>query len=476
MLETLIGAVTEAVFGYLLEQTGLGGKARALLKREPQQLAFTVAMTRTYATFDSQHPQWTESLFDETFLKNRAAPLLARALLRDNPPTSTELAQAWADQVGTGERTRAQTITRVEPVAADFLAIYEQELRARSEFQPLFDSRAHDTIAEATTQTAQSTAQTAQSTEVIAEEMRALRNELNQILAQLVGVHGRGSDQHGSATSQTNSGQQAVTNYGTMNQYNFYGDLPPADPPAGSPAPPPVPAPSSAPNPFGDTGSITDAARFFDREELLRQVFEELSKGSSISLVGESQVGKSSVLRRIEALGKEHIQPPPDHVAYLSLQHVDDEDEFYEALCESLEIATCRGGKLTRALRGRRCLLCLDEIEKMAWDGFTVKLRSHLRGLADGRDQPLTLVIASRSPLARLFPDSPELDSPLSGICRQINVEPFAPDIARAFLLHRLRGTGVTFSEAQIHTLLTQSGGHPARLQQAAADLYRRLT
>ncbi|MEC4818246.1 MAG: effector-associated domain EAD1-containing protein [Scytonema sp. PMC 1069.18] len=40
-------------------------------------------------------------------------------------------------------------------------------------------------------------------------------------------------------------------------------------------------------NPFGCRGRITDPKKFFNREELLRQVFEELRKGSSISLVGE---------------------------------------------------------------------------------------------------------------------------------------------------------------------------------------------
>lgn len=32
------------------------------------------------------------------------------------------------------------------------------------------------------------------------------------------------------------------------------------------------------PNPFGDTGCITDASRFFGREELLRRIFEELDR------------------------------------------------------------------------------------------------------------------------------------------------------------------------------------------------------
>jgi hypothetical protein len=225
-------------------------------------------------------------------------------------------------------------------------------------------------------------------------------------------------------------------------------------------------------SPFGDTGRITDLDRFFDREELLRQIFEELQKGVNVSLVGESQVGKSSLLSMVCALGAERLDPPPDRLAYLSLEIVDDEDEFYQALCDALGVEACRGYRLTRALRGKRIVLCLDEIEKMTWDGFTVRVRSHLRGLADGPDAPLKLVIASRSPLAHLFPDSPELDSPLAGICRPLDVGPLAPDDARTFLSRRLRGTGVVFTEGEIERLLDETGGHPARLQRAAADLY----
>ncbi len=125
-------------------------------------------------------------------------------------------------------------------------------------------------------------------------------------------------------------------------------------------------------------------------------------------------------------------------------------------------------------MRDKRHVLCLDEIEKMTWDGFTVRVRSQLRGLADGPAAPLKLVIASRSLLGDLFPDSTELTSPLAGICRPLDVGPFPPDVARAFLAHRLRGTGVTFTESEISMLLAETGGHPAKLQRAAADLYRR--
>ncbi len=229
------------------------------------------------------------------------------------------------------------------------------------------------------------------------------------------------------------------------------------------------------PNPFGDTGRLENPRRFFDREELLRQIFEELDKGSNLSLVGESQIGKSSLLGMICALGPEEMQHPPDAFAYMTMEWVDDEDDFYETLCEELHIESCRGGKLRRALKGKRYLLCLDEIEKMTWDGFTERVRSHLRGLADGKSAPLRLVIASRSALDNLFPDSPEMTSPLAGICHKLDVKPFSPDVVRDFLKQRLNGTGISFTEQQMHDVITKTAGHPAKLQSEAAALYREL-
>jgi hypothetical protein len=110
-----------------------------------------------------------------------------------------------------------------------------------------------------------------------------------------------------------------------------------------------------APNPFGDLGRIADPARFYDREELLRQIFEELDKGGNLSLVGESQTGKSSLLSMVVALGPARLGMPREGFAYLNLEVVDDEDDFYTALCDVLHIADpCRGWRLARALRGKR--------------------------------------------------------------------------------------------------------------------------
>lgn len=236
--------------------------------------------------------------------------------------------------------------------------------------------------------------------------------------------------------------------------------------------------PQIAPNPFGDVGRLTDPARFWNRKDLLRRIFEELEKGVNLSLVGESQIGKSSLLSMICHDGPNRISRPVDKFEYLDLRSMRDKDEFYEMLCEVLTVGLCQGKDLTRALRGKHFIICLDEIEKIGADhlGFTVEMRSELAGLADGADAPLTLVTAGRSPLSTLFPDSPVHTSPLYSFFLQIDVPPFSYPDARAFLDRRLASTGIIFTPADIDSLLAQSGGHPGRLQRAAADLYRRLT
>jgi hypothetical protein len=280
---------------------------------------------------------------------------------------------------------------------------------------------------------------------------------------------GSGPHTHGSATSETNTGQQAGINYGTMNQYNYYGPPPPDPPPE-----PPTPA---APNPFGRRGRIDEPAEFFGREELLRRIFEELGKRSNLALIGERQIGKSSLLYMIRHYGPERLALPPASFLHIDMQLIRDEGQFFRAVCRKLDIPLCDNGfDLSLELEGRRAILCLDEVEKMQRDRFSADVRDELRGLVDGGSAPLTLVVASSLPLTELFPDTHGGTSPLANICSPLDVPPFSHSEARAFIAARLHGTGVQFSEDEIADLLEQSQRHPARLQQAAADLYRAKT
>ncbi len=231
-------------------------------------------------------------------------------------------------------------------------------------------------------------------------------------------------------------------------------------------------ADASAPNPFRPlSGRITDPARVFDRQRELRDALEYLRAGSSVVFVGDSGTGKSSLLTALaarlpEALGWE--------VATLDLQPLQDEDDFYAALCETLGVPEARGYRLQRSLQGRRVLLILDEIEKMTWEGFTKNLRAALRGLAEGANAPLKLALAARAPLDRLFPDSEGNTSPLANICIPIALRPWDAETARAYLEERLNGSGIRFTPAETARLLENSAGHPQRLTRMAFDLYAR--
>ncbi len=178
--------------------------------------------------------------------------------------------------------------------------------------------------------------------------------------------------------------------------------------------------------------------------------------------------------------GSQCLKLTPEAFIDLDMQLISSDEEFFEELCTELKIEYCRGRKLQRKLRERNYIhhiLCLDEIEKMTYkEKFTQEARAGLRGLADGMDTPLTLVIASRSGLDRLFPESSDQTSPLYNLCRRIEVKCFTSEDARDFLLHRLGGTGIQFSESQIEELWTRTQGHPAKLQAAAQELYARLS
>jgi hypothetical protein len=313
----------------------------------------------------------------------------------------------------------------------------------------------------------------------LVKEERALVERIDRLKAQIRA----GSDQvaddppassppHGSATSQgDNRGQQAGVNYGTMNQYNYtyYGPPPPPDPSL----PEDLPAAITL-NPFGWRGRIDNPADFFDRESLLRRIFEELKRGRSLSLIGEAQIGKSSLLWMIRHLGTAKLALPPESLLHIDMQIIYSEEDFFEALCDELKIDPCRGYRLARKLRGKRYILCLDNIEKIYRDRFSSDAQGELRGLADGANTPLTLVLVSRRPLYELFPDTHGRTSPLANICNPIDVPPFTHNEAHAFLSTRLTGTGVQFSDNEIADLLEMSGRHPARLQHAAAELYHR--
>lgn len=233
-------------------------------------------------------------------------------------------------------------------------------------------------------------------------------------------------------------------------------------------------APRGNGNPFGRTGRLNGPPEYLVRQPFTDQVVDELSKGQSLSIVGDSQTGKSSLLWYLTRHATALLDRRAADCVYLDMQLLSDENDFFDALCDELGVPAARGFRLGRALRGRNVLLCLDEVEKMTWDGFTIDLRGQLRGLADGPDTPLTLVIASRSPLARLFPDAPGLTSPLANLCHPIEMQPFTLAETRALVDAYLHGRGQTLAPEAIEAAWRGSSGSPAWLQGELRAAYDR--
>jgi GTPase SAR1 family protein len=208
-------------------------------------------------------------------------------------------------------------------------------------------------------------------------------------------------------------------------------------------------------------------------------VFEVLNSGSSVALIGEEGIGKSSLLWAICQQAGSRLYSPRQSV-FLDLNYIDNEEDFYSALCHEVGIKECTGYLLTRNLKAHKnkILLALDNVGKLTWQGFTRGVRDKLRGLAEGSDAPLKLILAASEPLNDLFNDSHDegKTSPLAGICQEEHIQPWNETTMRDFIARRLARTSVSFLEEEIVRSVEESGGHPRKLMQLCYRSYARYT
>jgi len=229
-------------------------------------------------------------------------------------------------------------------------------------------------------------------------------------------------------------------------------------------------------NPFiPQNGRVEDPKLFFDREKNIRNVFELLNSGSSVAVIGDREIGKSSLLWAIGLQAKSKLRLPRKPI-YIDLQDISDEDDFYSDLCSKVGIEVCKGSSLSRALKKHRLLVLIDEIEKMTGDGFTYQVRDKLRSLSQGTEPPLRLVVAASTPLNELFPDNNSNTSPLDNICHPENINVWDEATVREFISHRLAlgKTPIRFQEDDIAQIVRESGGHPKGLMNLCHTMYKK--
>jgi hypothetical protein len=222
-------------------------------------------------------------------------------------------------------------------------------------------------------------------------------------------------------------------------------------------------------NPFYTSGRINDASLFFGRQRIVREICAELGKGCSVSIVGDSQVGKSSLLYYLYRSHADWL--PRGTVQFIDLQGVLDEKDFCETILGKLGEGGDTLRALKRALVGRELILLLDEVERLAEDDFNPRLHDLLRSLA--QEPHFAMCLATERPLVEVFPShTPGGVSPFHNIFVVKTLGPFTEAEARDCIAACLAKTGVTFTEREIERLLIESHCHPSRLQARAKVLF----
>jgi hypothetical protein len=423
--EIVLAALAEAIFGILLENAAQHPSIDRQLAKirgpSPEKRAIAHALGVTFRQFGEKYPQLAASLFDEHFLQQPGIVAeLAKPLLPGRQADVAALDAAWRQQFSNAPD------REIAPAITFFVTALERAYKDQPTLLRFTDSRNLDNIAG-------SSAQTAGNTGAIAAKLDVL-----------IGLQER------------NQVQVSQTSPVHIQQFE-----------PGRPAP--AHQTPIAPNPFTDTGRINDPERFFGRRRILRDVQQALRVGNSISVVGDAQVGKYSLLYYLFAT--QASWQPGRPVLFLNMQSIVDEQHF---CCELLE----RHGRqvvqqdlrtLHGAFKQQPAILLLDEIERLRDNDFRPYLQDFLRGIVD--DGYLTLVAASHASLMTVFPPRDQT-SPLHNAFTEYRLQPFPADEARGFLTARLENTGLAFSESEVAVLLAQSGGNPGQLQRAARTLY----
>ncbi|MEM7334775.1 MAG: hypothetical protein AAF490_22050 [Chloroflexota bacterium] len=94
-----------------------------LFNKTQNRTKYAHAFEKVCSQLEETYPQWTEALFDRSFLTKEAAPLFEQG----NIPTPIQLATAWRNQFGIGNH-RERDIDAILPIVADFLDLYYLEI------------------------------------------------------------------------------------------------------------------------------------------------------------------------------------------------------------------------------------------------------------------------------------------------------------------------------------------------------------
>jgi energy-coupling factor transporter ATP-binding protein EcfA2 len=225
------------------------------------------------------------------------------------------------------------------------------------------------------------------------------------------------------------------------------------------------------PNPFIPlSGRVEDPAQFFEPQGVINSVFETLNSGSSVALIGERGMGKSSILKAIERLAPMRLQRK---AIYLDWYFIDNEDSFWDQICDEIDVVRHDNYLLTKALKSCDLLLLMDQVAIMNDREFGLKIRQRLRGYAEGSS--MKIVTAAPVALDLLFADDyKHSTSPFAGLFVNERIPCWNESMMRSYIAQRLAGNPIQFTAPEIENIIQTCKDRPQQLVvQRCNNLYR---
>lgn len=236
-------------------------------------------------------------------------------------------------------------------------------------------------------------------------------------------------------------------------------------------------------NPYNNGGVIRKDSAFYDRSELIDNLYKQDSGAYYIK--GNRRIGKSSLLRSIERIT---IANPAVFPVYFNLEGASNAEEAYRFFLEALQNA-CRHKKLLRyetpegfieslsaSVRhfndqGMHYLLLIDEAENlMKLPGETLTILH--RELVNMHDR-LTVILSGTNRLQNLYQKTQGGVSFLENFQTRV-IGCFSKEDAEALIRQTKNEEGeVKVSEEVIEQILQYAGTHPFLIQKLCHSLFQ---
>jgi len=219
-------------------------------------------------------------------------------------------------------------------------------------------------------------------------------------------------------------------------------------------------------------GGRVSPENFFGRADIIRTTVRSLRGKTNVAIVGEPRSGKSSLLY---ILFKNYSHAEKDAMTwFVDMDNLSTLDNLIEEFYIGMKVDKTNYSlpEFAQTLKqwSQRLIIFIDTADRFARAPFNDEalfavLATHLPS------QNISLCVASSRPPETLFTNRVGL--PLHSLFVRYDLPPFTPDECKQFVQLRLQWTGIDFDDEELGDLIKESGGHPAKLQRLAAEMFR---